>query len=385
MKIVKAIRQRRLPKIFTPKSKLILHGLRGIFYPGLLYKALKNIEIVRKRCSTWPTYSEKDNEIWLKAFKKYLLRYPERLEIFKSFSDIELKCVKLENNNIKDNEVILLCVVKNDLERIKMVYSHHKKLGVKKFVILDNNSSDGTLEWICTKSDIDVYQTEEKFNSLRKYGWINKLISIYGMNRWYLYVDSDELFVYDNCENKDIHNLIDTMHEKKFYRMGVAMIDMYSERGIYKPVALNKKIDEELIYFDTNSYNVTEIYKGTSITGGPRERVLGKSERTSPLIVKHPLFYFNEGNIFESAHYLFPYKFNIPINGALLHYKFLESDFEKHKIIAKEGNFSMGSKEYKMYISSFSSNSDITFMYHGTARYNNSSSLREINIIKPLI
>ncbi len=369
----------------SPRTQNFLRRMKGFLLPLELCKSRK---VITKNFANFDSNilpNKNDLTIWEKAFRRYMKTNPQNREIVTSFTNCQIYPIKVNIKNQQTDSVTLICVVKNDLERIKMLYKHYRKIGVQHFVMVDNNSDDGTREWLSEQPDTDLYIVKEKFFSLRKYGWINRIISMYGFKRWYLYVDSDELFVYENMENRTISDLISYCKKNGLIRMSVIMLDMYSDKGVFKTTSNNKSIKDEYIYFDSDSYLVKKNYKGLLIRGGPRKRVMSNDNTwEGPVLIKHPLFFFQKGDIFESAHYIFPFEHKTFVSGALLHYKFLETDFKRYKKIATEENFAGGSKEYKQYIESYESNGRLTFMYEGSIKFINSSSLRNISFIEEI-
>ena len=211
--------------------------------------------------------------------------------------------------------------------------------------------------------------------------WVNRIIAHYGFNHWYLCVDSDELFVYPNMEKSSIVNFIE---REKSKRIRSIMVDMYSENGIWKEYDLNKlNIKEKYCYFDTTSYKERANFKFELIVGGPRTRVFSKNNNEfSGIMVKHPLFYFEKGDIQGHSHYQFPFKYNFGLknNSAILHYKFLPTDLQKYKQRVELKNYANGSSEYNIYIKSYNENPNLTFMYEGSKEYKSSLSLNLIDI-----
>lgn len=321
---------------------------------------------------------------WQAAFRTYHREFPRNYPIYASFCTAKLDAVASHNRPDQQNQVLGICVVKNDLARLQMAITHHRSLGVQQFAVLDNGSTDGTQEWLSSQSDIDVYVVTTPFSSQRKYGWINQLLARYGYDRWYLYFDSDELFVYPDLENITIQQLIEQVERRQLDRLGALMLDMYSDKPIYAPAAEQQPIEQEFCYFDSDSYEISQSKRGKVVKGGPRKRVFSPELDDSPLLIKFPLFYLREGMIFESAHYLFPFRNNVPIASALKHYKFLPSDLERHLVIAQEGNFQGGSREYKRYLSVYQANTAISFIYNGSVKYENSRSLSSLSFIQPV-
>jgi hypothetical protein len=168
-------------------------------------------------------------------------------------------------------------------------------------------------------------------------------------------------------------------------RVASVMLDMYSDRELYSSTDDNRPIDQQYCYFDADSYELSTAKRGMRINGGPRKRVFSAQSEDSPLLVKFPLFYLHQGMVFESAHYLYPFKFDIPVGGALLHYKFLASDLARHEQIAQNGNFQGGSREYKRYLNTFHEQGHLTFMYPESVKYEGSGSLNRLAFIEDIM
>jgi hypothetical protein len=334
----------------------------------------KDISVISKYCS------ETDLSIWKKAFLDYLRFSKTCTEIANSFFTSEIAKTKSKNFACIHSKVTLICVVKNDKERLKMMFDHHRKIGIKQFIIVDNGSDDGTREFAELQPDADIFLIKDKFSSLKKYGWINQIIARTGFGKWYLYVDSDELFVYPHMENISIDSFVEGLESIEQTRVGAIMIDMYSEKGVFKVDVPSDAIREEFRYFDSKGYVFRPSLKGVCIDGGPRMRVLGQNNSLQSILVKHPLFFFKSGDVFESAHYLFPYGAPCKIESALLHYKFLASDYQRYSNIAESRIFANGSRAYKFYIDSYTSNKDVDFMCEYSIEFSDSLSLGEVEV-----
>ena len=108
---------------------------------------------------------------------------------------------QITDNNLKNSNLIVVCVVKNELGRIVRWLDYYRKMGVKAFAIFDDNSDDGTREYLLKQPDVEVFVGTHDYTTIDKIVWVNMIIAIYGYNKWYLIVDSDELFTYKNMEN----------------------------------------------------------------------------------------------------------------------------------------------------------------------------------------
>ncbi len=369
----------------TPGLVRLLVRFRALFAPLDRMKALRGQQKLIQAQHGSLAREIEPLETWEKTFQAYLLVAPRNQLIFESFMTAEIQPVSRRRAADDRSIPLALCVVKNDLARLEMVISHHRQLGIRQFAVLDNGSDDGTLEWLKQQPDIDVYSVKAPFLSLRKYGWINRLLAMYGFDRWYLYVDSDECLVYPGHETKTIDQLTQAISNRGLDRLGAVMLDMYSDQELYSTTDDQRPIAEQYCYFDADSFELSTSKRGPRINGGPRKRVFSAQSDDSPLLIKFPLFYLRPGMVFESAHYLYPFKHEVPVGSALLHYKFLASDLARHRQIAENGSFQGGSREYKRYLSTYQEQGHLTFMYPGSVKYEGSSSLERLGFVANIL
>lgn len=320
-----------------------------------------------------------DEKKWLDKLNRLTYSYPELIEVGEAFASSQISV--LQDIEVKDSDVIAICVEKNDIIKLKKFIMHHRKLGIDKFVILDNCSTDGTIEWLLTQNDVVLLQTQIPYNTNRREGWINRIIAHYGCNRWYFIADSDELLFYNNCENKTIKDLIEYYKNLRIVRARAIMIDMYSNPEYYYN---GNKEDyyEECIYFDKDTYYECKRDYLDLVCGGPRERVFGET----PWLTKYPLFYFRNKDIECKSHFFFPFKENIDTECQLVlkHYKFQPGELEKYKDIVKKGNYYKGSKQYRQYVNVMEDNKKLNFICKSTTKYIDSHSLDKITIYKKI-
>jgi len=72
--------------------------------------------------------------------------WPERDE-FSAYSDRafaeELRPVR-QLGALQPDEIVLICVVRNEALRLPLFFTHYRKLGVTRFMVIDNDSTDDT-------------------------------------------------------------------------------------------------------------------------------------------------------------------------------------------------------------------------------------------------
>jgi broad specificity phosphatase PhoE len=302
----------------------------------------------------------------------------------KNFDDIDLSCevlsqfcnglfsqkVFLEYQNINrrslsTNDVILLVILQNATNFIKHFINHYQKIGIKYFVFIDNNSSDGSRKVIRDHSTddivIDIWQTNEKFDAIKAMGWKQQMMVYYGLDRWYLNLDIDELLVFDNYKKRSIANVIKTAESRKSQSLGGIMIDMYPNAPLNKTQKIpHDNILDKYCYCDKNTYTRINNQKYLArIFGGPRCRLFN----VSPSLQKFPLIYATKQTLGINPHFWYPYKINLLSNFQLgiLHYKFLPDDLKKYVAYTISGVHYNNSKEYKAYITTITKHPSLNF------------------------
>ena len=315
-------------------------------------------------------------EYWTKGHCGFIRR-----KIVYSFCNSYIKIVRKTALCDKNDPIVTLCV-KNDIRRIQMLVDHYRKLGVVKFAILDNGSNDGTFEWMLDQPDIDLYQCSETYQTNVKEGWINRLISYYGFDRWYIVTDSDELVVYQDMENKSLSNLTKSLDNIGVKRVKALTLDTYSDTTLFKE---SVNIRSDYRWIDSNSYIETAVNAGSyrikRFLGGPRHRLMNSNV---PLD-KHPLVYWEKGTISDDAHYQFPHDYinEAPCLLGILHYKFIDTDIEEYKKRAsKQSKFAGNGVLYRQYMSFFDEQKQQSFMYDGSIEFTSSETLKRIPFVK---
>ena len=99
----------------------------------------------------------------------------------------------------KADGISLFSVMRNEVDFLPRFLEHYRRLGVARFVIVDNNSADGSRELLFRQPDVDLYHTAKSYAAANGGTlWVDGLIYAQASGKWVLHVDADELLE-TNC------------------------------------------------------------------------------------------------------------------------------------------------------------------------------------------
>jgi hypothetical protein len=322
----------------------------------------------------------------LKLRRSIVARAGSWLESRKVFRRRARKVEKVEITPLRrvsptrSSEIAAICLSRNDINILPEFLKHYRRLGVTRFIFLDDASTDGTKEFLLSEEDVDVWTSSVRYiDAKRGKLWREALFNHYGLNRWYLNLDSDEFLFYDDCVRHSLFDVIEVLNELGVKRLPAPMIDMYpSNEGEFAdghPWMFSN-------LFDTNGYDVTLTKRAISIEGGPRRRIFGEKNE----LMKYPLIYWDEAcSLGVSIHQPLPYARNFsPLWGALLHFKFFGDYRKKIETAVMDGQHFNGSAHYRNIAEVLRTNGKIDFMCDRTAIFQGPEQLRELGLISPI-
>jgi len=283
---------------------------------------------------------------------------------------------------------IVICVVKNERDRIPDFLRHYRAAGIERFVFIDNQSDDGTFELLLRQPDLDLYRRPGAFDWMRKQGWINKIIENCGHERWYIYADADEHIVFDGIEQRSFTDLTREMRHRGVRRVRGFLLDMYPEGAVlesqYTP---GESLAAAYPFFDREGYREERYREVISFKGGPRMRAFASADpKFLPELTKYPLFWTMPGEYMVNPHHIWPYSGNFESERylAILHYKFLPGIMGKVREAIKRANYWDGSLEYRCYAKILEVDPKLSLVGPSTARFRDSAELAALGLITPL-
>lgn len=128
---------------------------------------------------------------------------------------------------IAADDPLVLSVVRNGMAWLHTFLLHHRERGARRFVILDNGSTDGTREYLAAQADVILLGSTAPYrhyeNTFKRY-----LCDHFGKDRWCLFVDVDELASWPGDDSRDLRDLCRFAEGKGFNAVLTQMLDLYS-------------------------------------------------------------------------------------------------------------------------------------------------------------
>lgn len=246
---------------------------------------------------------------------------------------------------IRRGDILLFAVIRNEMLRLPEFLAHYRRLGIAQFLIVDNDSSDGSGALLQAKPDVSLWRTGDSYRSAR-FGmdWISGLLLRHGHGHWCLTVDADELLIYPDCEQRDLHALTAQLDARNQPAMGALMLELYPSGPIGQAdAAASAPVTEQLPWFDPGPYRRTLMQpkRNRWVQGGARDRVFFADQpQMAPTLNKLPLVRWHWRYAYlVSTHSMLPPTLNdsydgpgdLRLSGVLLHTKFLPDILDRVK------------------------------------------------------
>tara|TARA_B100000809_G_scaffold265435_1_gene324260 strand:+ start:186 stop:1154 length:969 start_codon:yes stop_codon:yes gene_type:complete len=264
----------------------------------------------------------------------------------------------LQKLDSSKEKVVACCLVRDGEEYIEAFLDHYFELGVEHIFLIDNGSTDKTIDLAKKDKRVSIYQTNLKFkvykNILKRY-----MVEHFSNGGWVLCVDIDEFYDFPYSRKISLNSLIAYLNSHSYTAVAAYLLDMIpNDKNM-----LSTSRDSNFNRSDYEYYDLSEIDAGEygkyitminnkinndaikSYSGGIRKKLFN----AKPKLLKHPLLYYDKKmEPFYGAHGIA--NANVAdISCVLYHYQLTSNFLEKIDRAVKEENYYCNSKEYKAY------------------------------------
>ncbi len=165
-------------------------------------------------------------KIW-PTFQQAKLGYQSNaLELISDIATVEAAC---------NAEVAVVACMRNEMFMLPHFLAHYRRLGVGAFLIADNCSNDGTLEYLAAQPDVALFSVDTEYR-LSHYGvaWQQAMLAAFRMGKWSLVADADELLVWQTPQRETLPALLARPEFATAEAVRLFMLDMYPKGGLSK-------------------------------------------------------------------------------------------------------------------------------------------------------
>ncbi|WP_434289699.1 glycosyltransferase family 2 protein [Celeribacter sp. SCSIO 80788] len=275
----------------------------------------------------------------------------------------ELMLIQDNTARIRSDDILVVCTLRNERIRLPYFLKYYRDMGVSHFLFVDNDSDDGSREFLLGQEDVSIWHTTASYRkSLFGVHWMNWIARKHCHGHWTLTVDVDEFLVFPFCDTRPIPALTDWLDNSGLRSFSAMLIDMYPKGPIdAQPYREGQNPFEIAEWFDSGNYMISmnPEYYNLWIQGGPRARLFFNDDPfNAPSLNKIPLVKWHRDYAYmHSTHMLLPRGLNFvyetqggeKASGALLHAKFLNTFVQKTEEELQRRQHYAGSREYLAY------------------------------------
>ena len=281
------------------------------------------------------------------------------------------------------DEVWMIVVCRNEALRLPFMLDYHFRLGVSRVILIDNSSTDGTLNLVRSDPRIHVFSSSETYRG--PLYWQEPLLRRFAVGRWCLVLDADELFAYPDMDSLPLPGLVRQLEKEGAQALHSVFIEMFSK----EPMSTLRYVpgDDFLKtapFFDANGYekkHYQHIFSGPGSTfvfmGGTRARVFGGEFGCS----KVPLFKYAPNQFLRRGLHTIEGARLSSHQAAVLHFKYLQDFHEKVARESVRNVYWNGAAEYKAYAALLAKNPDFTLWHPDACHYDSWHSLADAGLI----
>lgn len=282
------------------------------------------------------------------------------------------------------DEIVVVSCMRNEGVRLPYFLQYYRDLGVSRFLLVDNDSDDGTREYLAQQPDVEYFWTDGSYRgSSAGRLWLQELADTYATDRWVVTADVDELLVFPGAEALSLPQLCSYLDDRNQDGLFTVMLDMFSDR----PLSQTRYVQGE-DFLDTCSYFETDTYTIApganppflSIYGGPRDRLFRDVDANrKPMMKKIPLVRWREGFSYIFSTHSHRFIQLSDITGVLMHFKFFSTFQELAQLEAERGDRRQ-QQHYNSYKESLAS--DVCFYSHKSLRYHGPADLVRLGVMR---
>ena len=94
------------------------------------------------------------------AWQSYRLRLQRKRWRIRAFRKRRgLSRVADRTDQIREDDILMFCTLRNEKVRLPYFLEYYREMGVNHFLFVDNDSTDGTMDYLAEQPDVSVWHT----------------------------------------------------------------------------------------------------------------------------------------------------------------------------------------------------------------------------------
>jgi Glycosyl transferase family 2/Galactosyltransferase len=263
--------------------------------------------------------------------------------------------------------VAVIACMRNEMFMLPAFLAHYRRLGVESFVIADNCSDDGTLEYLAEQPDVALFSVDTAYRNSR-YGvaWQQALMANLRPGMWSLVADADELLVWQRERGETLPQLLAQPAFEAADAARIFMLDLYPQGSLSEATFASGNPFSEAGFTDRIPFLETSYGRGpysdsSTWTSAVRHRLIPGSRAELFVAQKMALLKYSPFmRLSAGLHYVSGCR---PAQRELLfgHFKY-NADFRRkaQAEVARRQHFN-NAEEYRKYLALVSEGRDVVF------------------------
>lgn len=205
--------------------------------------------------------------------------------------------------------MVVVCVLRNEAAILPAFLAHYRAMGVDQFLIVDNGSSDGTLDALLAEPDVSTFHADTEFRKTDQgTDWKIALLAQYRADRWGLVADADEFLILPTAACNNLPGWLAQVGELADC-VRVAMLDMYPAGPLSDAPLAGRDPFNVAPFVDRQPFLANTLARGPfsngpTWTSAARHRLMPGSPPNLFVAQKYPLIRYRSGMRFStSLHY----------------------------------------------------------------------------------
>lgn len=288
------------------------------------------------------------------------------------------------------NELRLFVIARNESLRLPYFLKYYSDLGVERFFLIDNNSTDNTCEIALSFKNVHIFKIDKSYKE--HWNWIEYFLNKFGKKKWCLVVDIDELLYYPYSENISLQQLIKYLENNNYTALKSFLIDVHSDKPIIdtiyypgtNPLDICQFFDPTIyklkgLFFDKKkwTYFISETFHG-----GAREIKFANLNTKFSDLTKHSLFKYEEKTYLTQGMHGINGANVADIQGAVMHTKFMSDFKERVKEESEREEHFNNAAEYKIYNNLIEKDNLLILKNNASIKFRNTQQLIKLELMK---